>query len=117
MLQGVLDKVERATDDAFTSDSLQETLRLIVSIGNRLNLHSLLPDGVEPNPLQLSRFRKRAVGAIDLECLERVLGTRGHLEEGAKMSHFMVALCAPFPASASSIFRIHRSTRMRIPCG
>ena len=88
-----------------------------MSIGNRLNLHSLLPDGVEPNPLQLLRFRKRAVGAIDLECLERVLGTRGHLEEGAKMSHFMVALCAPFTPRAFFFSHSSPNTHACTPCG
>lgn len=105
MLQEMLDKVEKATADAFSSDSLHESLRLLVAIGNRLNLHSLVPDGSEPNPMQLMRFRKRAVQAIDLECLERVLGTRGHLDAGAKMSHFMVALYAPSTSPASSFFR------------
>lgn len=95
MLQENLDVVEKAIEDAFGSVSLQESLRLIVAIGNRLNLHSLLLGDSAPSAFQLMRFRKKAAAAIDLNCLERVLGTRGHLDVGAKMSHFMVALCAP----------------------
>lgn len=94
LMQETLDKIEKATEDAFRSEGLQESLRLIVAFGNRLNLSSSLPEGTKPNPLQLMRFRKRMVQVFDLDCLERVLGTRVYLDEGAKMSHFLVALCA-----------------------
>jgi hypothetical protein len=96
-MQETLEAVEVATEQAFVCEHLHESLRTIVAIGNRLNLHSLLPHGTEPNALQLARFRKRAAHAFELRTLERVLGTRLFLDEAAKLSHFLVALCAPAP--------------------
>jgi hypothetical protein len=98
IVQKLLDSVEKAMDDLFESEGLQECLRLIVAIRNRVTLHSLLPEGAELNPLQSMKFKAKAAVAFNFDSLERVLGTRCLLEVGAKVSHFLVALYAsPLP--------------------
>ena len=95
MLQELLECLACATRELRASERLHELLHLLRYAGNRLNMQGSLDCGTPHTADTVRAVMARYATALKLnDKLLQVLDTKTYHENGSKLVHFLVAMCA-----------------------